>query len=160
MPLYNKGRSTIKYPLYFSDLVSGIMAALDDPASKGMIFDARGMYFLFRFVYIYSLADFSACFIYFCFSILKFSGPEALVLAELMDWMHDIMDKTNMKEGIFTRSDLGGYGYRRAELWTCPGTIMNTILMQHVIPIGQKYFRGNTLERLERVCIFFHFELL
>jgi len=118
MPLYNKGRSTIKYPLYFSDLVSGIMAALDDPASKGMIFDAR--------------------------------GPEALVLAELMDWMHDIMDKTNMKEGIFTRSDLGGYGYRRAELWTCPGTIMNTILMQHVIPIGQKYFRGNTLERLER----------
>ena len=93
-------------------------------------------------------------------SILKFSGPEALVLAELMDWMHDIMDKTNMKEGIFTRSDLGGYGYRRAELWTCPGTIMNTILMQHVIPIGQKYFRGNTLERLERVCIFFHFELV
>ena len=52
MPLYNKGRSTIKYPLYFSDLVSGIMAALDDPASKGMIFDARGIYFLFRFVYI------------------------------------------------------------------------------------------------------------
>merc|ERR1712038_1922350 len=68
------------------------MAALDDPASKGMIFDAR--------------------------------GPEAL--------------------------DLAGYGYRRAELWTCPGTIMNTILMQHVIPIGQKYFRGNTLETLER----------
>ena len=49
MPLYNKGRSTIKYPLYFSDLVSGIMAALDDPASKGMIFDARGIYFFVTF---------------------------------------------------------------------------------------------------------------
>ena len=63
------------------------------------------------------------------------------------------MDKTNMKEGILTRSDFGGYGYRRAELWTCPGTIMNTIIMQHILPIGQKFWRGNTLERLERVCI-------
>ena len=49
MPLWNKGRSTIKYPLFFSDLVSGIMAALDDPASKGMTFDARGIYTLTEF---------------------------------------------------------------------------------------------------------------
>jgi len=118
MPLWNKGRSTIKYPLFFSDLVSGIMAALDDPASKGMTFDAR--------------------------------GPEALIMAELMDWMHDVMDKTNMKEGILTRSDLGGYGYRRAELWTCPGMIMNSWMIENVFPFGQKFLRGNTLERLDR----------
>ncbi len=42
MPLYRKGHQTVKAPLYFSDLATGIMNALEDPSTKGRVFEAYG----------------------------------------------------------------------------------------------------------------------
>ena len=42
LALYKKGKATLKKPLFVSDLTSGIMAALEDPSTKGKIFDAHG----------------------------------------------------------------------------------------------------------------------
>ncbi len=41
-PFWKKGEDTIKAPLHFSDLASGIMNAIDDPTTKGEIFEAYG----------------------------------------------------------------------------------------------------------------------
>ena len=114
LALWKKGQATLKSPLWVSDLTSGIMAALEDPTSKGQIYDAM--------------------------------GPETYVLADLLDWMHDIMDK-----------DEEDFGYVRQELMLSPTTFLKAGLCQFA-PLGQKYFRAATLERLERVC--FHSVLI
>ena len=42
MPLWKKGNYTVKAPLHISNLADGIMAALDNPDSKGMTYEAYG----------------------------------------------------------------------------------------------------------------------
>lgn len=42
MPLWKKGEATIKQPVFVSDLVSGIMAAIKDPDTAGKIYQAVG----------------------------------------------------------------------------------------------------------------------
>ncbi len=42
MSLWKKGTETMRSPLFVEDLTSGIMAALDDPGTRGMIFEAMG----------------------------------------------------------------------------------------------------------------------
>ena len=110
LALWKKGQATLKSPLWVSDLTSGIMAALEDPSTKGQIYDAM--------------------------------GPETYVLADLLDWMHDVMDK-----------DEEDFGYVRQELMLSPSTFLKAGLCQFA-PLGQKYYRAATLERLERVCFY------
>lgn len=42
MPLYKKGESTIKQPVFVSDVAAGIVAALKDPDTAGKIYQAVG----------------------------------------------------------------------------------------------------------------------
>ena len=77
-------------------------------------------------------------------------GPETFVLADLIDWMHDVMDKDD---------DKWGYGYKRTNLLLSPAAFLKAGIVQ-ALPLGQRYFRGTTLERLERVSNFLKFELL
>jgi len=42
MPMYRKGNFTTKRPLFYADLGDGIMAALETPASKGVVYEAYG----------------------------------------------------------------------------------------------------------------------
>jgi NADH dehydrogenase (ubiquinone) 1 alpha subcomplex subunit 9 len=42
MPLWKSGEETVKAPLHFSDLASGIFNSLSDPAAKGTIYEAYG----------------------------------------------------------------------------------------------------------------------
>merc|ERR1712152_92597 len=54
--------------------------------------------------------------------------------------MHDVMDKDETRYG---------YGYKRTNLLMSPVTFLKAGIVQ-ALPLGQKYFRGTTLERLER----------
>ena len=42
MPLWKKGNYTVKAPLHLSNLGDAIMACLDNPAAKGVTFEAYG----------------------------------------------------------------------------------------------------------------------
>ena len=42
MSLWKRGNYTVKAPLHISNLADGIMAALDQPESKGVIYEAYG----------------------------------------------------------------------------------------------------------------------
>jgi len=106
MALWKKGRETIRSPLWNQDLTSGIMAALAEPSSKGVTFEAM--------------------------------GPEPFQMSHLMDWMHEVMHK-----------DYEDYRYRRADLRWNPATFAKAITSTF-LPIGNKYLRAPTLERLER----------
>lgn len=67
-------------------------------------------------------------------------GPEQFLLADLVDWMHDIMDK-----------DEQDWGYSRQELMFSPATFAKATACS-LMPFGMglKYFKACTLERLER----------
>lgn len=106
--LWKKGRETVRAPLFYGDLVSGIMAALNDPNTRGKIYEAM--------------------------------GPNKYLQSDLMDWMHEVMHK-----------DAEDYGYKRVDLLLSPITIAKSIYCS-LTPIGNIYFAGPTLERLERVC--------
>ena len=42
LAMWKKGTETHRSPLFVEDLTSGIMAALDDPATQGQIIEAMG----------------------------------------------------------------------------------------------------------------------
>ena len=42
LALWKKGESTVRAPLWVSDLTTGIMNALDDPSTKGLTIEAMG----------------------------------------------------------------------------------------------------------------------
>ena len=42
MPLWKKGNYTVKAPLHMSNLADAIMASIDNPAAKGVTFEACG----------------------------------------------------------------------------------------------------------------------
>jgi NADH dehydrogenase (ubiquinone) 1 alpha subcomplex subunit 9 len=42
LPLWKRGEETVKAPVYFSDLASGILNSLSDPEAKGQIYEAYG----------------------------------------------------------------------------------------------------------------------
>merc|ERR1739844_561252 len=42
MPVWKKGNFTVKAPLHISNLADAIMASLDNPAAKGVTFEAYG----------------------------------------------------------------------------------------------------------------------
>jgi len=106
MPLWRKGDATIKQPLHMPDLVSGIMAAVNDPNSAGKVYEAY--------------------------------GPDRFLLSDLMDWMHDVMDK-DYEDWHYTRSDL--------RLFFIP-FIKGYALEK--MPFGQKWLRAATIDKLER----------
>ena len=106
LALWNKGASSVRAPLWVSDLTTGIMNALDDPSTKGMTIEAM--------------------------------GPERFLQADLIDWMHEVMYK-----------DPYLYKFRRLNLMFSPFTIGKAVAGSY-LPIGQKWLRAPTLERLER----------
>lgn len=66
-------------------------------------------------------------------------GPHRYLMSDLMDWM-----------ALQARMDAVDYGYRRRDLRLTPSVWIKTLLTQNLI--GIKYFGGNTLDKLERVC--------
>jgi len=65
-------------------------------------------------------------------------GPERFLQADLIDWMHEVMYK-----------DPYLYEWRRLNMLFSPVTIGKAIAMSF-LPIGNKWMRSPTLERLER----------
>ena len=106
LALWNKGASSVRAPLWVSDLTTGIMNALDDPSTKGMTIEAM--------------------------------GPERFLQADLIDWMHEVMYK-----------DPDLYKFKRINLMFSPYTFAKAVAGSY-LPIGQKWLRAPTLERLER----------
>jgi len=106
MALWKKGNYTVKAPLHLSNLGDGIMAAIDNPAAKGVTFEAY--------------------------------GPERFLLGDLMDWMHEVMHKTEED-----------YNYQRIDLRTDFRPWLWCAIMQN-LPIGLRNMRCPTLDKLER----------
>lgn len=106
MPLWKKGNYTVKAPLHISNLVDGIMAALDNPAAKGVTFEAY--------------------------------GPERFLMADLMDWMHEVMHKTPED-----------FNYARSDLRFDIKPLIACAILQNM-PLGLRNMRCPTLDKLER----------
>ena len=102
----------MRSPLFVSDLTDGIMASLEDPGTKGQIFEAM--------------------------------GPDQFLQADLIDWMHEVMYKTDPE-----------WGYTRTDLRFMLTPWMKTAF-GNFTPFGKKYYRGPTFERLERVNKYGH----
>jgi len=106
MPLWKKGNYTVKAPLHLSNLGDAIMACLDNPAAKGVTFEAY--------------------------------GPERFLLADLIDWMHEVMHKTPED-----------YNYARSDLFLDPKPLILCAVLQNST-FGKRNWRSPTLDKLER----------
>lgn len=68
-------------------------------------------------------------------------GPDRILLADLMDWMHDVMDKYNED-----------WEYRRVDLRFHFAPVLKSLIVQS-LPMGQKWLRALTLDKLERTHV-------
>ena len=75
-------------------------------------------------------------------TIITYFRPERFLLADLIDWMHEVMHKTEED-----------YNYHRTDLRFDIKPIIACAILQN-LPFGLRNLRSPTLDKLERVSCF------